>query len=100
MSKVDIAEANTQLKQLVQIAMNGEEVLVTQGDRAIAKLVAVRDTSLPEKPRRQFGSMKDVIWVSDDFDEPLTEECIEYLLEHPLQVEDLNFMTREEIYER
>ncbi|MBD2547247.1 type II toxin-antitoxin system Phd/YefM family antitoxin [Planktothricoides raciborskii] len=79
MSQVDITEANTQLQQLLAIAMKGEEVIITQGDRAIAKLVAVRDTSLPEKPRRQFGSMKDVIWVADDFDAPLTEEFKEYM---------------------
>jgi prevent-host-death family protein len=79
MSQVDITEAKTQLQQLLKIAMNGEEVIITQGDRAIAKLVAVQDTSLSEKPRRQFGSMKDVIWVSDDFDEPLTEEFKEYM---------------------
>ncbi|MGK7901046.1 MAG: DUF2281 domain-containing protein [Hormoscilla sp.] len=34
---------------------------------------------MPEKPRRQFGSMKDIIWVADDFDEPLTEEFKEYM---------------------
>ena len=79
MSQVDITEANTQLQQLLAIAMKGEEVIITQGDQAIAKLVAVRDTSLPEKPRRQFGSMKDVIWVADDFDAPLTEEFKEYM---------------------
>ncbi len=79
MSQVDITEANTQLQQLLAIAMKGEEVIITQGDRVIAKLVAVRDTSLPEKTRRQFGSMKDVIWVADDFDAPLTEEFKEYM---------------------
>ncbi len=79
MSQVDITEANTQLQQLLAIAIKGEEVIITQGDRAIAKLVAVRDTSLPEKNRRQFGSMKDVIWVADDFDAPLTEEFKEYM---------------------
>jgi prevent-host-death family protein len=79
MSQVDITEANAQLQQLLAIAIKGEEVIITQGDRAIAKLVAIRDTSLPEKPRREFGSMKDVIWISDDFDAPLTEEFKEYM---------------------
>lgn len=31
---------------------------------------------------------------------PPEVDMIEYLLENPLQVEDLNFMSREEIYDR
>ena len=77
MSQLDMAEAKTQLQELLEIALQGEEVVITQGDRPIAKLVPL--VPLTEKPRRQFGSMKDIIWVADDFDEPLTEEFKEYM---------------------
>lgn len=90
MSQIDIAEASNKLEELLEIALNGEEVIITQGEglrrpsvRPVAKLVPV-----PEKSRtarsaklspRQFGSMRDIIWVADDFDEPLTEEFKEYM---------------------
>jgi len=74
MLQLDMAEAKTQLQELLEVALKGEEVVIVKGDRPIAKLVSVT-----EKPRRQFGSMKDIIWVADDFDEPLTEEFKEYI---------------------
>lgn len=74
MSQLDIAEARTKLPELLEIALKGEEVVITQGSRPVAKLVPVQ-----EKPRRQFGSMKDIIWVADDFDELLRSEFKEYM---------------------
>lgn len=74
MSQVDIAEAKAKLQELLEIALNGEEVVITKDNHPVVKLVPVAD-----KPRRQFGSMKDLIWVADDFDEPLTEEFKEYM---------------------
>ncbi len=74
MSQVDIAEAKAKLHELLEIALNGEEVVITKDSHPVVKLVPV-----PDKPRRGFGSMKDLIWVADDFDEPLTEEFQEYM---------------------
>lgn len=76
MSQLDIAEAGTKLEELLEIARSGEEVVITQGNRPVAKLVPIPDKPLSP---RQFGSMKDIIWVADDFDEPLTEEFKEYM---------------------
>ncbi|NER32564.1 MAG: type II toxin-antitoxin system Phd/YefM family antitoxin [Oscillatoria sp. SIO1A7] len=76
MSQLDIAEAGTKLQELLEIARSGEEVVITQGNRPVAKLVPIADKPLSP---RQFGSMKDIIWVADDFDEPLTEEFKEYM---------------------
>ncbi len=35
MSQLDIAEARTKLPELLEIALNGEEVVITQGDRSV-----------------------------------------------------------------
>lgn len=62
-----------QLDDLIDSVVNGEEVVFTQNNLPIAKLVAVRQ----EKPRPQFGSAKDLFVMAEDFDEPL-EDFDEY----------------------
>jgi antitoxin (DNA-binding transcriptional repressor) of toxin-antitoxin stability system len=58
---------------LIDSVINGEEVVFTQNDLPVAKLVAVRQ----EKPRPQFGSAKGLFVIADDFNEPL-EDFDEY----------------------
>jgi prevent-host-death family protein len=79
MSQIDIAEAKAKLQELLEIALNGEEVVITKDSHPVVKLVPVLDQEPQKRPRAQFGSAKDVIWVAEDFDEPLTEEFKEYI---------------------
>jgi prevent-host-death family protein len=67
MHQVNIEEAKARLTDLIDAAVNGEEILITKDDRHIVKLVPVSTS----KPRPQFGSAKGLITISDDFDEPL-----------------------------
>ena len=55
--------------------MRGEEVAITQDNQPDVKLVVI---SKQAKPNRQAGSAKGMVWMSDDFDEPL-EEFKEYM---------------------
>lgn len=75
MSPIDIAEAKAKLHELLEIALNGEEVVITKDSQPVVKLVPVPDPASQKRPRAQFGSAKDVIWVADDFDEPLTDSA-------------------------
>jgi prevent-host-death family protein len=68
MSKVELDQAKEQLANLVEQAAGGEEIIITKDRRPLARLVAV----LPEK-RRQFGSARGQIILSEDFDEPLED---------------------------
>ncbi len=71
MSKtVDIREAQAQLPELVSCALAGDEVIIAEDDKPVARLVSVSSTS----QRRITDLNKGEIWTSDDFDEPLTEE--------------------------
>jgi antitoxin (DNA-binding transcriptional repressor) of toxin-antitoxin stability system len=72
--QVSIAEAAANLSDLVDAAINGEEVILLNGDRPAIKLMPIQSV----KPNRQPGSAKGLIWMSDDFDEPL-EEFKEYM---------------------
>ena len=74
MHQVNIEEAKTHLTDLIDAAVNGEEILITKDDQHVVKLVPVTKA----KPRPQFDSAKGLITMSDDFDEPL-KDFEEYL---------------------
>ena len=62
-----------ELNGLIETVGGGEEIVFTQNNLPVAKLVAVRQ----EKPRPQFGSAKDLFVMAEDFDTPL-EDFDEY----------------------
>jgi antitoxin (DNA-binding transcriptional repressor) of toxin-antitoxin stability system len=66
MHQVDIEEAKTSLPELIDAAVNGEEVLIAKDEKHSVKLVPVPRT----RPRPQFGSAGGLITMSADFDEP------------------------------
>jgi antitoxin (DNA-binding transcriptional repressor) of toxin-antitoxin stability system len=80
--QVSLIEAAASLSDLVQAAIDGEEVILLNGDRPAIKLVPLAEPLCNRiesvKHDRKPGSAKGLIWISDDFDEPL-EEFKEYL---------------------
>jgi prevent-host-death family protein len=65
MHQVSLEIASTQLQELIQEARQGEEVVLTQDNWPVAKIVSL---SLPRR-RRQPGSAKEIILhIADDFD--------------------------------
>jgi antitoxin (DNA-binding transcriptional repressor) of toxin-antitoxin stability system len=74
MQQIDLNEAKKHLIDLIEAALGGEEVVITQDDQPVLKLVRV---SAP-KVHRKAGSAKGLITTSDDFDAPL-EEFQEYM---------------------
>lgn len=74
MHQVSIEKTSTiPLPELIDSVVNGDEIVFTENDQPVAKLVAVPQ----EKPRPKLGSAKGMIFLSDDFDEPL-EDFDEY----------------------
>ena len=75
MTQVTIHEAKTHLSKLIQMVIDGEEVIMAKRDKPLVKLVRIAE----EKPQRQLGLHPDlVIYMADDFDEPL-DEFSEYM---------------------
>jgi antitoxin (DNA-binding transcriptional repressor) of toxin-antitoxin stability system len=74
MHQVNIEEAKTHLLDLIDAAVNGEEVVIAKDEQHLVKLVPVSRA----RPRPQFGSAKGLITMADDFDEPL-EDFAEYM---------------------
>jgi prevent-host-death family protein len=71
--RIELEKAKAQIASLLQTALDGEEIVITQNEQPVLKLVPI-----PAKPRRQSGSAKGLITMSDDFDEPL-EDFAEYM---------------------
>lgn len=67
---VGMHAAKTRLSQLVAQAEAGEEVIITRGDKPVARLVPFENKPV----RRLFGAMKGMLPIDDRFFEPLPEE--------------------------
>ena len=70
METIDINLALPQIKILLEIASTGEEIIITENNQPMVKLVSIKKD---KKRPSLFGSDKDIISISDDFDEPLED---------------------------
>lgn len=68
MQEITLAEASKNLPELIEAAMNGEEIVITKDNQPVVKL-----TPVSAERRSLFGSAKGLITISDDFDEPLED---------------------------
>ncbi|MBW4424299.1 MAG: type II toxin-antitoxin system Phd/YefM family antitoxin [Nostoc desertorum CM1-VF14] len=74
MQQINLAEASQNLPDLIEAALGGEEIIIIKDNQPLVKLTPVP----PVKRRRQPGSAKGLITISDDFDE-LLEDFKEYM---------------------
>jgi antitoxin (DNA-binding transcriptional repressor) of toxin-antitoxin stability system len=75
MKTMDVTE-KTSLKELVTLAKQESEVVLTEGQKPVAKVVPITaEPELPGKlPGRKLGLHAGAWVVSDDFDQPLPDE--------------------------
>ena len=71
MTQLDISQAKAYLSKLLDLAIKGEEIVITQDNKPVAKISPIK------RPLKR-GSAKNQVWMSDDFDEPL-EDFKEYM---------------------
>lgn len=74
MVKVNIAQAQSDLKSLIEAAISGETVLIVTDEQHTVQIVP----TIEALGKRVFGSGAGVIIMHDDFDDPL-EDFIEYM---------------------
>lgn len=70
MQQINLTEASKHLPDLIEAAINGEEIVITKDNQPVVKLVAVPQ---PKKGGRCAGSAKGLVTISDDFDDPLED---------------------------
>jgi antitoxin (DNA-binding transcriptional repressor) of toxin-antitoxin stability system len=76
MTTVTIKEAQSALADIIHRLSPGEEVVITENDQPVARLVPT--PAAPKKTHRQLGTMKgSVLYMAPDFDAPL-EDFKEY----------------------
>jgi prevent-host-death family protein len=69
--EVGVHEAKTHLSRLLQRVALGEEVVILNAGRPVARLVPVEPSG-----KRQFGRDRGRFEVPDDFDSPLPDEVL------------------------
>jgi prevent-host-death family protein len=67
---VSVDEAQSQFVNLLAIASQGGEVIITQNGKPLARLVPIAQP----KKKRIAGLNRGSIQMSEDFDEPLSDE--------------------------
>ena len=71
---VTLGEAKARLGELIEHLAPGDEVVITEGDRPLARLLP----AAANKPQPQFGSCKGMLTIVSDDDEHL-EDFKEYM---------------------
>lgn len=71
MTTVDIHSAKDLLQELVRDATSGEEVIIAESGKPLARLIAF--VPARTKTKRRPGAMKGRIWIADEFDAPLPD---------------------------
>lgn len=63
MQLFNVHKAKTNLSQLIEKTLRGEDVVIAKAGKPVVKLVAYRKKLAPRKP----GLLKGKIWIPDDF---------------------------------
>ena len=75
MSTVTIEEAQAKLSDLIHRLQPDEELVITENNQPVARLIA----TAPSRPKRKLGTLKGtVLYMAPDFDAPL-EDFKEYM---------------------
>lgn len=72
MVQVNIHQAKSQLSRLVELASEGEEIVIARAGRPVARLVPYQGQGEPRQP----GRLKGKIRIHKEFDEPLPEDLL------------------------
>jgi prevent-host-death family protein len=67
MHNANIQEAKTQLSQLIESVLAGEEVVISQAGKPLVRLVKYEGSAQPRHP----GGWEGQVMMADDFDEEL-----------------------------
>jgi antitoxin (DNA-binding transcriptional repressor) of toxin-antitoxin stability system len=69
MHQVRVEEAKEELVELLDAAIQGEEVVILRDDWHAVQLVPVE----PPRRRPQFGSARGMVVIAEDFDAPVAD---------------------------
>lgn len=70
MQVATVPEATLDLQRLLDAAIAGERVVITQAGKQAVRLVPLRSI-------HPYGAMEGEIWIADDFDAPLPDDLLD-----------------------
>ena len=70
--KINISESNLPISQLIEKVETGSEIILTKGDKPVARISKISET----KKNIHFGVLKGKVKISSDFDDPLPESIL------------------------
>jgi antitoxin (DNA-binding transcriptional repressor) of toxin-antitoxin stability system len=73
MQQFELDDAQKHLAELVEAALKGEEIIIRKDNTQLVQLMVVKGV----KPHRVFGSARNLIEISPDFDK-LPDDFKEY----------------------
>ena len=71
---IELNDLPTRLTELRHRLRAGEEITLTDGGEAVAKVVPRQPTERPAVPRRLGFAKGSFLWMAPDFDDPLPDE--------------------------
>lgn len=72
MTIVNIHDAKTHFSKLINLALNGEEIIIARGGKPLIRLLPFTE----ETSSRKGGQLKGMITIADDFDAPLPDDVL------------------------
>lgn len=72
MQKVNMYEAKTHFAQLISKVLLGEDIVIAKAGKPLVKIIPYH----PENKKREPGSAKGLIKISEDFNAPLPEDML------------------------
>ena len=69
---VNIHEAKTHFSKLINQVLDGDEVIIARGGKPVIRLIAYTQ----EPGIRQRGQFRELLSISEDFDEPLPDDIL------------------------
>ena len=69
MTQIDITQAKADISKVLDLAIGGKEITITQDNKPVAKISPIVPVLRPLKR----GSAKGKVWMSSDFDAPLAD---------------------------
>ena len=72
MQTFNIHDANAHFSRLVEAASAGEEIVITNAGRPVARLVPITHSCV----ERKFGALTGQVRTAEDFDAPLADDVL------------------------
>ena len=74
---IEVSAAQAQLSELLSLVAEGTEIILTDGERPLARIVQISEPQLDGSPKQRIAGLHayaGAAWTSDDFDAELPDE--------------------------